>query len=267
MNEMCSAHPKPLIMSIHRSMEPFLKLAQLIPFSVSFTQATFWFWTTWVTYSIRRCKFKSGNWSKEFWFSSRIVFANWRKNCVKSKWANTSTSTTHWSVHTWPRKTLFSLDRTIFRWKDQTSITKSLTSTWIGLNILTLEWAWVLRIRWTVWNRKQVRIKLSNSLGDCWWIVVNIVCFVISEIEQTFLGMLENYNRPLELMQFIENGRERKRSQVEAFVSEFERTVVDTKANILKKRAQSIKDDISDFIRNWFREMSDDYSNKFDSVV
>lgn len=75
------------------------------------------------------------------------------------------------------------------------------------------------------------------------------------EIEHTFLGMSENYSRRLEMTEYIECGKEMKRSQVEVFASNFEKTVVETKDDILKKKAHSIKEDISDFIRNWFRVM------------
>lgn len=48
--------------------------------------------------------------------------------------------------------------------------------------------------------------------------------------------MLEIYNCPNELSEFIECGRKIKRSQVDAFASNFEKTVVDAKVDILKKK-------------------------------
>lgn len=88
--------------------------------------------------------------------------------------------------------------------------------------------------------------KFGGTMYNLWFHV---------EIEQTFLGMLENYNPPLEIIQYIENGKENKRSKVGIYEQSFEKTVADTKANILKRKGQSLKEDISDFIRNWFREM------------
>lgn len=67
--------------------------------------------------------------------------------------------------------------------------------------------------------------------------------------------MLDNYTRPIEIIEFIENGKENKRSKVETFQKDFEQTLLDTKTDILRKKSQSIKEDISDFIRNCFREM------------
>lgn len=67
--------------------------------------------------------------------------------------------------------------------------------------------------------------------------------------------MSENYSRHREITEYIEFGKEIKRSQLEVFTSEFEKTVVDTKEDILKKKTLSIKEDISDFVRNWFRVM------------
>lgn len=52
----------------------------------------------------------------------------------------------------------------------------------------------------------------------------------------------------------IENAEQNKRSQLDTFQSQFEQTVLDTKADILRKKTYSIKEYISDFVRNWFRE-------------
>lgn len=67
--------------------------------------------------------------------------------------------------------------------------------------------------------------------------------------------MLENRNRPVELIEIIEHQKEYRRSLVEVFAADFEKTIADTKAHILKTKSQTIKEDISDFIRNWFRIM------------
>lgn len=69
--------------------------------------------------------------------------------------------------------------------------------------------------------------------------------------------MLENRIRPVESIQIIESKKEHRRSLVEVFAADFEKTLADTKAYILKTKSQTIKEDISDFIRNWFRVMYD----------
>lgn len=67
--------------------------------------------------------------------------------------------------------------------------------------------------------------------------------------------MLVDFNRSGEKFESIELGKENRRLQVETFQEKFQKTVIDAKANVLEKKSQSIKEDISDFIRNWFREM------------
>lgn len=69
------------------------------------------------------------------------------------------------------------------------------------------------------------------------------------------LGLAEDYNINKNAIEAINKGKELKRSKKLEFNHTFQAACEQEKENILKKSAENIKFDISDYIRNWFKEM------------
>lgn len=69
------------------------------------------------------------------------------------------------------------------------------------------------------------------------------------------LGLAEYYDRNKIVIEAINNAKEMKRIKKSEFNRKFESVCEEEKEKIFKKNADRIKFDVSDYIRNWFKEM------------
>lgn len=99
-------------------------------------------------------------------------------------------------------------------------------------------------------DKKTESGKLNGDKGYC-----NFQSFFFSELDLNFLGMSEDIRKTDNLVKNIEYGKEQKRLKRIQFEDDFARICRNAKETIIKTRSHAIKEDISDFVRNWFREM------------